>query len=60
MKHSFASVSMIMFGLMAFVVVLVFQDITVNNESDYYSLKEAVEASMYEAIDIAYYLNKGL
>jgi len=57
MRYSFAGVGMIMFGLISFVIVLVFQDITVNNEADYYSLKEAMEASMYEAIDIAYYRN---
>ena len=44
-----------MIGLFAFAIVMVFQFVTIGNEADYYTLKEAMEASMYEAIDIDYY-----
>ena len=37
MKYSYAALSMIIVGMLAFLVVVVFQDITVNNEADYYS-----------------------
>ena len=36
-----------------------FENVTVNNESEYYVLREAVEASMYESVDIEYYINTG-
>lgn len=55
MRYSFASFGMIMVGLIAFVIVMTFQRVTINNESDYYSLKEAMEASLIESIDIPYY-----
>lgn len=59
MRYSFAALSMIMVGILALVIILVFQDVTVNNEADYYSLKEAMEASMIEAIDSSYYMKTG-
>jgi len=55
MKYAYAGFGMVFLGLFAFVIVMIFQFITINNESDYYSLKEAMEASMYEAIDWDYY-----
>lgn len=57
MKYSYAGAGMIGIGLVAFAIVLIFQYITINNESDYYSLKEAMEASMLESIDWVYYRN---
>lgn len=59
MKYSFAGIGMVMVGLFAFVIIMIFQFITINNESDYYSLKEAMEASMYESIDIGYFADTG-
>ena len=55
MRYSFAAVGMLVFGLFCFAIVWVFQMVTINNEGDYYSLKEAMEASMYESIDWIYY-----
>lgn len=55
MRYSFASFGMILVGLIAFVIVITFQRVTINNEGDYYSLKEAMEASLFESIDIPYY-----
>ena len=34
---------------------MLFNDITVTNEQDYFTLKDAMEASMLEAVDAAYY-----
>ena len=55
MRYSFSSFGMILVGLIAFVIVITFQRVTINNEGDYYSLKEAMEASLFESIDIPYY-----
>lgn len=55
MKWSFAALGLIMIGLFGFLIVIMFNEITVSNEQDYYTLKDAAEASMIEAIDIAYY-----
>lgn len=60
MKYSYAAFGMIIIGLFAFAIVMVFQMVTINNEGDYYSLKEAMEASMYESIDWVYYATGGL
>lgn len=55
MKWSFASVATIVLGIFGLFIILLFSEITVSNEQDYYSLKEAAEAAMIESIDIAYY-----
>ena len=55
MKWSFASIGVILIGLFGIIIILMFNEITVSNEQDYYTLKEAAEASMIEAVDVAYY-----
>ena len=55
MKWSFATIGLIMIGLVGFLIVIMFNEITVSNEQDYYTLKEATEAAMIESIDVAYY-----
>lgn len=55
MKWSFASVATIVLGIIGLFIIILFSEITVSNEQDYYSLKEATEAAMIESIDIAYY-----
>ena len=55
MKWTFASTGMILVGLFGILIIILFHEITVSNEQDYYTLKEATEASMIEAIDSAYY-----
>jgi len=55
MKYAFWSVGLIMFGLFGIVFLVVFQSITINNESEYYALKEAMEAAMLESVDLACY-----
>ena len=46
-----------MAGIVGIVFIVLFQDVTVNNESEYYILKEAMEASMIESIDLTCYRN---
>lgn len=57
MKYGYAGIAMIFFGLMGLVIIVMFEFITIDNESEYYTLKEALKASMIESIDIACYRN---
>lgn len=42
-------------GLFGLLIIILFNEITVSNEQDYYTLKDATEAAMIESIDVAYY-----
>lgn len=55
MKWSFASLGLIILGLFGLLIIILFNEITVSNEQDYYNLKNATEASMIDAVDVAYY-----
>ena len=55
MKWTFASVGVIMIGIFGIAIILLFNEITVSNEQDYHTLKEAVESAMVESVDVAYY-----
>ena len=44
-----------MMGLFGFIIIIMFNEITVSNEQDYYTLKDATEAAMIESVDVAYY-----
>lgn len=55
MKWSFGSVGVIIMGLFGLLIIILFNEITVSNEQDYYTLKDATEAAMIESVDIAYY-----
>lgn len=59
MKWSFASVGLIVLGLVGLSIIILFQNITTNNENDYYLLKEVTEASMIDAINMDYYRESG-
>lgn len=59
MKWAFSSMGLVAAGLVGIVIVLLFQNITVNNEQDYYLLKEVAEAAMLDSIDLAYYRDTG-
>lgn len=59
MKWSFATVGIILLGLIGVAVILLFQQITTNNENDYYLLKEITEAAMIDAVDVGYYRETG-
>lgn len=55
MKYSFWGFGVIMFGMFGIIFIVMFESITVNNESEYYVLKEAMEAAMLESVDLACY-----
>lgn len=59
MKWSFATIGIIMLGIIGVAIILLFQTVTTNNENDYYLLKEVTEAAMIDAIDIPYYRQTG-
>lgn len=59
MKWSFATIGIIMLGLIGISIILLFQTVTTSNENDYYLLKEVTEAAMIDAIDIPYYRETG-
>lgn len=54
MRYSFFGFGMLLFGMAGLVIIVLYQSITINNESSYYVLKEAMEAAMYESIDWGY------
>lgn len=47
-------------GFVGLCVLVFFENVTVNNESEYYVLKEATKAAMIESIDKAYYRETGM
>lgn len=59
MKWSFLSVGIIVLGIIGVSIIILFQQITTSNESDYYLLKEITESAMIDAIDISYYRDTG-
>ena len=50
---------MIMFGIVGLFIIVLFIQLTVNSDEEYYLLKEVTEASMVDAIDLAYYRQTG-
>ena len=59
MKWSFSALGLIVMGLFGFMILMLFSEITISNEQDYYSIKEVTESAMIESIDIAYYILTG-
>ena len=55
MKYLYWGFGLIMFGIVGLVFIVMFESITINNESEYYVLKEAMEAAMLESVDLACY-----
>ena len=55
MKYAFWGFGFIMIGLFGLFFIILFQDVTINNEVEYYVLKEAMAASMLESVDFACY-----
>lgn len=53
MKYYFAVAGMFLLGIFGLVFIVMFETITIKNESEYYELKEAMEASMLESVDLA-------
>ena len=46
MRYGYLGLGMILFGAFGLVLIVMFQTITINNDSEYYVLKEAMEAYM--------------
>lgn len=59
MKWSFATVGIIILGIIGIMVIILFQDLTTNDENDYYLLKEVTEAAMLDSVDLKYYRETG-
>ena len=59
MKWSFAIAGVVIAGLIGLAIIMLFQNITTNNEQDHYLLKEVAEAAMTESVDVAYYRTTG-
>lgn len=59
MKYGFSLIGMTVLGLLAFAGIMLFTELTVSNEEDYYSLKESLHAAMLESIDYTYYRTTG-
>lgn len=59
MKWSFAGIGVIVAGMIGLMLLILFGDITVSNEGDYYLLKEITESAMVDSIDVTYYRSTG-
>ena len=59
MKETFWGVAVVALGLMAIFFLYFFQSITNTDEHNYHLLKEATEAAMYDALDLASYRKDG-
>ena len=51
MKYGFFGLGMILFGMVTLVIIIMFESITLDNDSEYYVLKEAMKAAMLESVD---------
>ena len=60
MKYTFWGFGLILAGIFGLAFIVMFESITVNNESEYYTLKEALEASMLESVDVACFRNSNV
>ena len=59
MKESFWIYLLLSLGLFIIVVMMLFQDLTSTSEENYYLTKEALEASMVDALDLGLYRQTG-
>lgn len=59
MKESFWGVAVVVAGIVAIFFIYFFQSITNTDEHNYHLLKEATEAAMYDALDLAEYKKSG-
>ncbi len=60
MKESFWGVATVAIGIVAIFFILFFQSVTNTDEHNYHLLKEATEAAMYDALDLAAYRDSGV
>ena len=59
MKESFWGVAVVSMGIIAIAFIFFFQSITNINEHNYHLLKEATEAAMMDALDLAEFRRSG-
>lgn len=60
MNKAMLTIGIILLSIIALGIFNVVQNYTTGNELDYYLLKETTEASMTDAVDLAYYREKGI
>lgn len=59
MRYAYFGFGMLLFGSVGLVIIVMMQSIAINNDSEYYNLKEAMEAAMIESIDNVCYRVEG-
>ena len=60
MSKAMQIIGIILLGLFTLVIINLISNVGSQNELDYYLLQETVEASMYDAVDYAFYRDTGL
>ncbi len=55
MKYAYYGFGMLLFGAIGLVLIVMMQSLTINNDAEYYNLREAMKASMLESIDYECY-----
>lgn len=55
MKYAYYGFGMLLFGSIGLVLIVMLQSVTINNDSEYYDLKEAMKAAMLESVDVTCY-----
>lgn len=55
MKWSFTTLGLIVMGIFGILIIILFNEITVSNEQDYFTLKDATEAALIESVDVTYF-----
>lgn len=59
MKWSFWGFGMLMLGIIGLIIIVLFIQLTVNSDEEYYLLKEVTQASMHDSVDLAYFRDTG-
>ena len=59
MKESFWGVAVVVIGIVSIFFLYFFQSVTNTDEHNYHLLKEATEAAMFDALDLASYRKDG-
>lgn len=59
MKESMWGYWIVVLGVSIMSVMVLLQNMTTTSEQDYYLIKSCLEASMYDAVDYAYYRDTG-
>ena len=60
MKESFWGIFIVVLGIVTIAVIFFIQEATNTDEQNYNLLREATEAAMYDAVDLATYRTSGV